>query len=127
MGKSAFVTGGTGFVGSHLVELLLKSGYDDVRCLVRSSPKWLDGLNVTYVKGQLSDTTVLRDALQGVDYVYHVGGLTRSTEWDDYYQANVADTIRLLEAVEAVDADIKKVLITSRLALIGRSDVPVAD
>ena len=39
----AFVTGGTGFVGSHLVEALLARGVGEVRCLVRSDPKWLDG------------------------------------------------------------------------------------
>jgi len=39
MGKSAFVTGGTGFVGSHLVELLLRSGYDDAFYVMRMGEK----------------------------------------------------------------------------------------
>lgn len=127
MGKSAFVTGGTGFVGSHLVEHLLRTGYDDVRCLVRSEPKWLRGVNVRLVRGNLGDAEMLDEALTGVDYVYHVGGLTRSTEWEDYYRANVLGTVQLLEAVERSAGRKKKVLVTSSLALIGLSDARIAD
>jgi nucleoside-diphosphate-sugar epimerase len=127
MGKTAFVTGGTGFVGSHLVELLLASGYDEVRCLVRTSPKWLDGMNVKLIRGELDDRDLLLNAVSGVDYVYHVGGLTRSTRWEEYYDANVRGTIRLMEAVAEANPDLRKVLITSSLALIGRSEQPIAD
>ncbi|MGA7304351.1 MAG: NAD-dependent epimerase/dehydratase family protein, partial [Rhodothermales bacterium] len=112
MGKSAFVTGGTGFVGSHLVEHLLKSDYDDVRCLVRTQPKWLEDVDVTFIHGELGDAAMLRKALEGVDYVFHVGGLTRSTRWEDYYEANVQGTLRLLEAVEQANPNVKKVLVT---------------
>jgi nucleoside-diphosphate-sugar epimerase len=127
MGKSAFVTGGTGFVGSHLVELLLESGYDDVRCLVRSKPKWLEGMDVSLVRGSLEDDAMLREAVRDVNYVYHVGGLTRSTRWEAYYEANVDGTLKLLEAVSDVNPGVNKVLVTSSLALVGKSDQPVAD
>ncbi|MEL6613206.1 MAG: SDR family oxidoreductase, partial [Bacteroidota bacterium] len=55
MGRTVFVTGGTGFVGSHLVEELLGRGADEVRCLVRSRAKWLDGLPVRHIRGGLHD------------------------------------------------------------------------
>jgi uncharacterized protein YbjT (DUF2867 family) len=57
--KVAFVTGGTGFVGSHLVDELLQHEFDEVRCLVRSDPKWLADLDVEYVRGDLSDVEAL--------------------------------------------------------------------
>ena len=73
----AFVTGGTGFVGSHLVEELLRRGYA-VRALARRDPKWLGGLPVELVRAGLDDEAALREALRGVDVVHHVAGLTRA-------------------------------------------------
>ncbi|MEM6648319.1 MAG: NAD-dependent epimerase/dehydratase family protein, partial [Bacteroidota bacterium] len=72
--KTAFVTGGTGFVGSHLVEALQARGYGEIRCLVRKNLRWLDGLDVTPVHVSLDDVDGLKAAVEGVDYVYHVAG-----------------------------------------------------
>ena len=118
--KTAFVTGGTGFVGSHLVEELLRRGYDEVRCLVRSRQKWLQPLDVTPVRGDLSDAEVLWDAVRDVDVVYHVAGLTRAQEWDAFYQANVQATLNLMGALRHANPDVGRVLITSSLAAVGR-------
>lgn len=125
-GKVAFVTGGTGFVGSHLVEELLRRGYGEVRCLVRSTPKWLEGLPVTYVEGTLSDVERLWDALRGVDYVYHVGGVTRAEDWDTFEKNNVTATLNLVGAVRQAAPGVRKVLITSSLAAVGRCPSGVA-
>jgi len=118
--KTAFVTGGTGFVGSHLVEELLRRGYDEVRCLVRSRQKWLQPLDITPVRGDLSDAEVLWDAVRDVDVVYHVAGLTRAQEWDAFYQANVQATLNLMGALRHANPDVGRVLITSSLAAVGR-------
>ena len=125
--KTAFVTGGTGFIGSHLVEELLRRGYGEVRCLVRSEKKWLEGLDVVDVRGELSDVEMLWEALQGVDYVYHVGGVTRAQAWDVFERANVKATLNLLGAVKMAAPDVRKVLVTSSLAAVGRCDGGVAD
>lgn len=124
---TAFVTGGTGFVGSHLVEALLDRGYGEVRCLVRSEPKWLAGLPVKRVRGTLDDPRLLADALRGVDYVYHVAGLTRAPALTPLMEANVAGTLSLMHVVEAMENPPKSVLVTSTLAVIGEADTPVAD
>lgn len=124
--KRAFVTGGTGFVGSHLVEALLESGYGEVRCLVRDRLKWLDGLGVVPVRGGLSDPAVLREGVRGVDFVYHVGGVTRAPDWKTFEEVNVRGTHNLAEAVRQVNPGVRKVLVTSSLAAVGRTVVPVA-
>lgn len=125
-GRTAFVTGGTGFVGSHLAEELLRRGFGEVRCLVRSRPKWLEGLGVTLVPGDLSDRAVLEEAVRGADVVYHVAGLTRAPSWEAFEEANVTGTLRLLEAVERAAPDVRKVLVTSSLAAVGTGADDVA-
>ena len=126
-GKTAFVTGGTGFIGSHLAESLLQCGYSEVRCLVRSKPKWLSGIDIIPVRATLMDQSAIIEAVSGVDYVYHLGGVTRATNWDALYDGNVLATRNLLNAIELANPSIKKVLITSTLAVIGRVDDATAD
>jgi dihydroflavonol-4-reductase len=84
--KRALVTGGTGFVGSHLVDALLASG-TAVTCTVRptSDTRWLKGTGAQLVPCRLDDQGDLRKALVGVDLVYHVAGgsgLSSTAEFD---------------------------------------------
>ncbi len=115
---TAFVTGGTGFVGSHLVEALLERGVE-VRCLVRSDPKWLAGLPVEIIQGDLFDEKALRAGMAGADIAYHVAGMTRAPRYEALHRANVEGTKNLLDA--AKNADVAKVLVTSSLAAVGPS------
>ncbi|MBK9928200.1 MAG: NAD(P)H-binding protein [Anaerolineales bacterium] len=71
-----FVTGATGFTGSRVVPLLLKNGFD-VRCLYRASSDRspLDGLNVEWVLGDVSDTKSLTSAMQGTDALVNIASL----------------------------------------------------
>lgn len=126
LGSSVFVTGGTGFVGSHLVEQLLAAGCTDVRCLVRTDDKWLKGLPVTRIEGTLSDPDVLRQGLKDVDYVFHVAALTRSVRWDDFLYANVRGTENLLLAA-AAETGIKRIVLVSSLAAVGISSQVIAN
>ncbi len=125
-GYTAFVTGGPGFVGSHLVELLLKSGFREVRCLVRNELKFLEGLPVTVVGGSISDQAALAEGVKDVDYVFHVAAVTRARNWDTFLAANVEGSDRLLRTVREVNPAVRKVLVTSSLATIGLCDHPVA-
>lgn len=124
--KSAFVTGGTGFIGSHLVEELHRRGYGEVRCLIRSESKWLAGLDIVEIHADLFDEEAISDAVKDVDYVYHVGGITRARDWRTFERINVDATMSLLEIVTRVNPDVKRMLVTSSLAAVGPCEDGVA-
>lgn len=126
MSKSAFVTGGTGFIGSHLVEELLRRGYREVRCLVRERLKWLEGLDIVPVRGDLTRVEALWKGVEGVDYVFHVAGVTRAPDWAAFERGNVTATLNLLGATRMANPGIRKVLVTSSLAAVGRCPGGVA-
>ena len=118
----ALVTGGNGFIGSHLVELLLSKQYT-VRCLVRKSSdlKWLNGLNVEFVYGDLFDGDALRVAVTGVDYVYHSAGVTKAKRKEDYYQGNASGTKNILNSVAYNNPGLKRFIHISSQAAAGPS------
>ena len=93
------VTGGTGFVGSHLVEQLLSQGYS-VRCLLRYPDKrrWLGNLPVEVIQGDITVPDSLPKAVEGIDTVLHVAGLTKAKSLEDFYHFNGTGTRNLLEA-----------------------------
>lgn len=116
--RTAFVTGGTGFIGSHLVEELLRQGVEPVRCLVRTDPRWLGGLPVEHVRGDLFDDAI-EDAVRDVDVVFHNAGVTRARDWDTFRRGNVDATVRLMDVIARVNPGLKRVVVTSSLAVVG--------
>lgn len=125
LSRKAFVTGGTGFVGSHLVEELLREGYE-VTCLVRSDLKWLEGLPVTIVKGDLFSNDVICDAAADISHVFHVAGLTRARTEAELDRANVDGTINFLKTIFRCGKSVEKILVTSSLAAVGFSERLIA-
>ena len=115
----AFVTGGTGFIGSHLVEELLRRGYREVRCLVRKELRWLEGLDIVPVRGDFSRIDVLWEAVRDADVVLHVAGVTRARDWATFEQGNITATLNLLGTILEANPNVRKVLITSSLAAVG--------
>jgi nucleoside-diphosphate-sugar epimerase len=118
----ALVTGGNGFIGSHLVELLLSKHYS-VRCLVRktSDLTWLKGLNVELVYGDLFDANALRESVKGVDYVYHSAGVTKAKKKEDYYRGNTTGTKNLLAATMEHNSTLKRFVHISSQTAAGPS------
>ena len=118
----ALVTGGTGFIGSHLVEHLLSKKYS-VRTLVRrtSDLTWLKGLNVEYVYGDLFDDDALREAVTSVDYVYHSAGITNAKKKEDYYRGNATGTGNILRAVLAHNPNLRRFVHVSSQTAVGPS------
>jgi nucleoside-diphosphate-sugar epimerase len=118
--SKALVTGSNGFVGSHLVETLLSRGYD-VSCLVRrtSHLRWLERLKVDFVYGELSDIESLKKAVADKDFVFHLAGLTKATNSNDYYKANHLGTKNLVEAICESNPGIKRLVYVSSQAAVG--------
>ncbi|MEK7447861.1 MAG: NAD(P)-dependent oxidoreductase [Planctomycetota bacterium] len=122
------VTGGTGFIGSHLVEQLLQKKYD-VFCLVRdrNNLKWLSllGGQVKYIYADLSSRSSLESALSDSDawdYIYHLAGVVKANRKELYYEANFLGTKYLIETAAALDnKNLKKFLHVSTLAAVGPS------
>ena len=116
----AFVTGGTGFVGSHLVEQLLSlAEYAEIRVLVRNKEKWLKGLDYTPVKSSLEQVETIRESLQGVDILIHGAAVLHAPSYSDFFKANVEATKKLVEL--AVEAGVSNIIILSSLAAAGPS------
>lgn len=115
-----FITGGTGFVGSHLVDLLIERG-NIVRCLARKSSnlRYLKDPKIHFAYGGLDDSTNWDEALAGVDTVYHVAGTTFARRAEDYFTINHRGTEAILaEAVKRRD-QIKRFVYISSLAAVG--------
>jgi dihydroflavonol-4-reductase len=116
----ACVTGGTGFIGSHIVRVLLADGHT-VRVLHRANSKMsaLDGLKFESRIGDVTDVESMRQAFAGCDWVFHVAAVAdywhANPDW--MFTVNVEGTRNVLQA--ARDAQIKRVIFTSSGAAIG--------
>ena len=98
---TSLVTGATGFIGSHLARLLTSQG-EKVRVLVRptSNLRALTGLPVEICPGDLREPESLREAVRGVERVFHVGADYRLDVRNpqEIYASNVTGTLHLIEA-----------------------------
>lgn len=117
----ALVTGGTGFIGSHVVRHLLKQKVP-VRCLVRaqSNRANLAGLDLEYVIGDLQDPSSFKTALRDCDTLFHVAADYRlwALHPEEMDRVNIEGTRRLFQAAGV--AGIRRIVYTSSVAAVGR-------
>ncbi len=131
----ALVTGGGGFLGRRLVELLLQQG-EEVTVLARSRYPEVEALGARCVQADLRERGALVGAVQGHDVVFHVA--SRTGFWgkkgaNDYWAINVDGTNNLLEVMEAVG--VRRLVYTSTPSVVGYAhdvangpqDLPYAD
>ena len=118
--RTCFVTGGTGFIGSHLVDHLLQRGCD-VRCLVRdrSRLRWLQGKPVSIVEGDLDSESVIQEAASGTDAVFHLAGVTAAGSWKVYREINARGCRSVAEAVLSAPHPPDVFIYMSSLAAMG--------
>jgi dihydroflavonol-4-reductase len=117
------VTGGTGFIGSHLVRQLAQRG-DKLRLLVRPGREapHLDGIEFERVEGDVCDRESVRAAMDGVERVFHVAGKTsmRTRDRDRVFEVNVGGTRNVME--EALRAGVVRAVLTSSAGAVGPAE-----
>jgi len=125
-GRPCLVTGGAGFIGSHLCEALAALGaavtvLDD---LSGGDAKNLEGFGVTFVEGSILDRALLEKLADGCDYVFHqaaLGSVPRSCEQPvRYHEVNATGTLNVLEAARA--AKVKRVMFAASSSAYGDSE-----
>ena len=117
---NVFVTGGTGFIGSHLVDHLIDGQqFDTIKCLVRTTEKWLEGKDYELVKGDLHSIKTVEEALRDVDIIVHMAGLVKAPTQKEYDFVNVDATEHLIRLANRTG--IKKMVVLSSLAAAGPS------
>lgn len=122
-----FVTGATGFVGSHLAEALAARG-DTVLALARRPDQHaaLRALGATPVGGSLENERALLTALEGVEVVYHSAGLVAAKDEAEFFAVNDSGTRRLLDAVRRAAPGLTRFVYVSSQAALGPSPRGVA-
>jgi UDP-glucose 4-epimerase len=124
---NVLVTGGAGYVGSVVVEMLLKEGFNVtvVDSLIEGHRSALSE-NINFVKADIGDREVMKKTFNenSIDAVIHMAGETlvskSMTNPEDYFKTNVAKGIELLEAMR--EAGIKRIIFSSTAALFGNPE-----
>lgn len=117
------VTGASGFIGSHLVESLVKEK-KEVRCFIRpcSDVSFLKNFNVKLVHGDLKDLNSLKKATKDVELIYHLAAVAKTYQGlpvDEYKKVNVMGTRNLMEAARL--NDVKEIVYCSSIDAVGPS------
>lgn len=126
--KRFLVTGGAGFIGSHLVEYLLKHGAKEVRVLDNLATGFLENINgfsgetnFTFLNGSITDPVQCKEACEGIDFVLHqaaLGSVPRSIDNPPTtHEVNATGFLNMLMA--ARDAKVKKFVYASSSSVYG--------
>jgi dihydroflavonol-4-reductase len=100
------ITGGTGFLGAHLVRQLVDDGAKNLRVMATSVPAWVRELGVDVVEGSITERADVARAVEGVAEIYHLAGRVSREPWDarEMYAVHVEGTRYLCEAARAAGA-----------------------
>src|SRR5438874_13112780 len=122
--KRALVTGGAGLIGSHVVDLLVREGWQ-VRILdnlepnthKRGKPAWTND-DAEFMHGDLRDRATIEDALSDIDIIFHqaaYGGYM--PEMAKYVHVNSLGTAQMLEMIREKNLPVQKVIVASSQAV----------
>ncbi|MEM1976791.1 MAG: NAD-dependent epimerase/dehydratase family protein [Nitrososphaerota archaeon] len=125
----ALVTGGAGFIGSHLVDALMRSGYE-VRVIdnlsqgkIENISRWIGAPGFEFIEGDVVDEAIMREAVKSCDAVFHLAANPEVRLGDPrvHYRENVHATYVVLEAMRA--NDVKKMIFTSSSTVYGEARI----
>jgi UDP-glucose 4-epimerase len=131
MTTKVLVTGGAGFIGSHLVDSLMVQGHE-VRVLddlsagsTENIERWLDNEHFEFIKGDMRDPDVPEEAVEGMEIVFHLAANPEvrigSQSPELLYETNVGITHNLLEAIKG--SDVKYLVFTSSSTVYGEAEL----
>lgn len=135
--KSVLITGAGGFIGSHLAERLAEAGAKTramVRYDSRSSRGWLEksplASRITFIAGDIRDAAFVREAMTGVDCVFHLAALIAIPYSyhapASYVETNITGTLNVLQAARELGTE--RVLVTSTSEVYGTArEVPIPE
>ena len=126
---TTLITGGTGFLGSHLVRQLVESGAKDVRVMATSIPEWLTGLGVDTFEGSVTNAEDVARALEGVTEIYHLAGKVsrEKDEAREMYKLHVDGTRLLCDAAKKAGANTIVLASSSGTIAVSDSSETIAD
>ena len=127
--KKILITGGAGFVGSHLSDALVSAGHD-VRVFDNLAPQVHGGRvpaylarDVELVVGDMRDSVAVHKAIDGVDVIFHLAaavGVGQSMyQIADYIEANTQGTANLLQAILDRKAHVERLIVASSMSIYG--------
>jgi dihydroflavonol-4-reductase len=110
---ATLITGGTGFLGGHLVRQLIEEGTKDIRVMATSIPDWLVDLGVETFEGSITNQDDAKRAVEGINDIYHLAGKVSREQRDsrEMYQIHVEGTRLLCDAAKA--AGVKTIVLAS--------------
>jgi dihydroflavonol-4-reductase len=119
---ATLITGGTGFLGSHLVRQLVEDGAKDLRVMATSIPDWLVDLGVETFPGSITRPEDVKRAVDGITEVYHLAGKVSRERKDarEMYEIHVEGTRLLCDAAKA--AGVKTMVLASTSGTIAVSE-----
>ncbi len=129
---SVLVTGGAGFIGSHLVDLLMDReeivrGFDDLSTGAKSNiERWIGNPSFDFVRGDLLEVDEIRAAIEGCRVVYHLAANPEVRGWkvspEDHFRQNILGTYNLLEAIRE-QGEVDLLVFTSTSTVYGEASV----
>jgi nucleoside-diphosphate-sugar epimerase len=124
----AFVTGGTGFTGSHLIKRLVKEGHE-VTALVRNTSDLsvLEGTPVRFIYGEMSDRQKIFDGINGTDWVFNIAAAYRKANLSEkeFWDTNFEGTKNILDA--CLEYNVKKMVHCSTIGVVTTVKNPPGD
>ena len=124
----AFVTGGTGFTGSHLIKRLIKEGHE-VTALVRNTSDLsvLEGLQVRFIYGEMTDRQKIFEGIKGADRVFNIAAAYRKANLSEkeFWDTNFEGTKNILDA--CLEHNVKKMVHCSTIGVVTTVKNPPGD